>query len=399
MSVGVCIINRNGIALAADSAGTFTRDRMFYNSMNKVFSLSQKYTYGAITCGQTSIYNVSIDQILKEFRVFLDESEGLKDFFDIIEFFTEFIKQKNDYYKFKNSESVACCSIIKNYVYDYGNKIKCAIEADGDSKKIDTIIDELEASILNAPALENYDVSQYIEKEYQIQYAELVKGIVPELEKYTDQFNRLWKLITECFNRSFVSETQNRICILFAGYGLNDAFPKYVNIDVYTVVGGNLKYTIIERYEESNNNAKIVPLAQPDVVLTFCRGISDAFISFIPQKVESMINTRIAALSSSFTKEQNEAINNSFSSFKDEIIKAIGDSIQNENVEPILKSVQLIPLPEMAFLAESLVNITSLKRTFSLDGFQQTVGGPTDVAVISKGDGFIWIKNKKVYKA
>lgn len=399
MSVGVCIINRNGIALAADSAGTFTRDRMFYNSMNKVFSLSQKYTYGAITCGQTSIYNVSIDQILKEFRVFLDESEGLKDFFDIIEFFTEFIKQKNDYYKFKNSESVECCSIINNYVYDYGNKIKCAIKADGDSKKIDTIIDELEASILSAPALENYDVSQYIEKEYQIQYAEFVKGIVPELEKYTDQFNRLWKLITECFNRSFVSETQNRICILFAGYGLNDAFPKYVNIDVYTVVGGNLKYTIIERYEESNNNAKIVPLAQPDVVLTFCRGISDAFISFIPQKVESMINTRIAALSSSFSKEQNEAINNSFSSFKDEIIKAIWDSIQNENVEPILKSVQLIPLPEMAFLAESLVNITSLKRTFSLDGFQQTVGGPTDVAVISKGDGFIWIKNKKVYKA
>lgn len=37
MSVGVCIINRNGIALAADSAGTYTGNKMFYNSMNKVF--------------------------------------------------------------------------------------------------------------------------------------------------------------------------------------------------------------------------------------------------------------------------------------------------------------------------------------------------------------------------
>ena len=36
MSVGVCIINRNGIALAADSAGTYTGNKMFYNSMNKV---------------------------------------------------------------------------------------------------------------------------------------------------------------------------------------------------------------------------------------------------------------------------------------------------------------------------------------------------------------------------
>ena len=49
MSVGVCIINRNGIALAADSAGTYTGNKMFYNSMNKVFSISRKYVYGVIT--------------------------------------------------------------------------------------------------------------------------------------------------------------------------------------------------------------------------------------------------------------------------------------------------------------------------------------------------------------
>ena len=49
MSVGVCMINRNGIALAADSAGTVTENKMFYNSLNKVFSLSKKYVYGAIT--------------------------------------------------------------------------------------------------------------------------------------------------------------------------------------------------------------------------------------------------------------------------------------------------------------------------------------------------------------
>lgn len=68
--------------------------------------------------------------------------------------------------------------------------------------------------------------------------------------------------------------------------------------------------------------------------------------------------------------------------------------MQREYVNPILKSVQLIPLPEMAMLAENLVNITSLKRTFAIDGNQQTVGGPTDVAVMSKGDGFVWIKRK-----
>ena len=48
MSVGVCIINGNGIALAADSAGTISysgKNKMFYNSMNKVFNLSNKNSW------------------------------------------------------------------------------------------------------------------------------------------------------------------------------------------------------------------------------------------------------------------------------------------------------------------------------------------------------------------
>jgi len=46
-------------------------------------------------------------------------------------------------------------------------------------------------------------------------------------------------------------------------------------------------------------------------------------------------------------------------------------------------------------MAEALVNITSLKRKVSTD--QDTVGGPTDVAIISKVDGFVWIKRKHYF--
>lgn len=400
MSVGVCIINRNGIALAADSAGTFTGNRMFYNSMNKVFSLSKKYTYGAITCGNASLYSVSIDQVLKEFCVYSDEHDGVDDFFEITSMFQHFIEEKKDYYRFDNAELTDCISNIKDIIcnYNYGSRIKNIIEAGGSVSQIDEILDELEAEINNSPRIENYDVRQYIDEKYREQYKTIIQNLIPELEKHNDQFNRFWKLITETFNLSLIKETQNPIRLLFAGYGSCDAFPKYVIVDVYTVVGGKLKYTIREQFEESNNNAKIMPLGQGDVVLTFCRGISDAFISFIPLKVQEIISMKISGLSNSFTAEQNEMIMSSLLSCKEEISAAISDSIQNNNVNPIFESVQLIPLPEMAFLAESLVNITSLKRTFSLDGNQQTVGGPTDVAVLSKGDGFVWVKNKSIYR-
>jgi hypothetical protein len=47
-------------------------------------------------------------------------------------------------------------------------------------------------------------------------------------------------------------------------------------------------------------------------------------------------------------------------------------------------------------MAESLVNITKFKRRVSQQ--QETVGGPIDVVVITKGDGFVWIKRKYYFK-
>ena len=46
-------------------------------------------------------------------------------------------------------------------------------------------------------------------------------------------------------------------------------------------------------------------------------------------------------------------------------------------------------------MAESLVSLTSFKRRVTHD--PETVGGPIDVAVISKGDGFIWINRKHYF--
>ena len=397
MSVGVCIINRNGIALAADSAGTYTGNKMFYNSMNKVFSLSRKYVYGAITYGATTIYNVSIDQVLKEFRTYLDSREHISDFFEILPLFEAFINQNSSYYKFDLAEANHCNGLIKDLVVDWGNKIKTvATEVDAENK-ISEILNQLETVMRGSLKIDNYDVSAYIKTTYNDYFNMLIGMIVPELNNFPTQKECFWDYICNYFNLSLTNETNNYMGLFFACYGHCDAFPKFTHIELYRVVGGKIKYRLVENYEESNNHAQIVPLAQPDVILTFCKGISNRFINYIPQKVESIINSKIDALPDTFTIDQKNALKTSLSSSKAEIASAINTTIQNDNVKPILDSVQLIPLPEMGFLAESLVNITSLKRTFAIDGNQQTVGGPTDVAVMSKGDGFVWIKRKHYF--
>jgi len=48
-------------------------------------------------------------------------------------------------------------------------------------------------------------------------------------------------------------------------------------------------------------------------------------------------------------------------------------------------------------LAEALVHLTAFRAHMSADE-DETVGGPIDVAVISKGDGFVWVKKKDLLR-
>ena len=47
-------------------------------------------------------------------------------------------------------------------------------------------------------------------------------------------------------------------------------------------------------------------------------------------------------------------------------------------------------------MAETFVNLASFKRKVTME--PETVGGPIDVAIISKGDGFVWIKRKHYFE-
>jgi hypothetical protein len=64
-------------------------------------------------------------------------------------------------------------------------------------------------------------------------------------------------------------------------------------------------------------------------------------------------------------------------------------------VEPVVDTVENLPKSELAAMAESLVNLTSFRQRVTPD--TETVGGPIDVAVISRGDGFVWIKRKHYF--
>ena len=62
---------------------------------------------------------------------------------------------------------------------------------------------------------------------------------------------------------------------------------------------------------------------------------------------------------------------------------------------PLRRVVGILPNDELGDLAETLISIESLKERVTSP--EESVSGPIDVAVISKGDGFIWLKRKHYF--
>ena len=74
---------------------------------------------------------------------------------------------------------------------------------------------------------------------------------------------------------------------------------------------------------------------------------------------------------------------------------SLAEYLERNNWGPVMSVVEVLPKEELAEMAEALVNLTSFKLRVTPGA--ETVGGPIDVAVISKGDGLVWIKRKHYF--
>ena len=75
MTAEIAILNRNGVALAADSAVTVSGQggTKIYNSVNKLFALSKRAPVGVMIYGNSELTSVPWETIIKVYRRQLGE--------------------------------------------------------------------------------------------------------------------------------------------------------------------------------------------------------------------------------------------------------------------------------------------------------------------------------------
>ena len=410
MTAEIAIMNRSAIALAADSAVTVqTPDGpKIYNSANKLFRLSEIQPVGVMLYGSASFFDVPWETIIKEYRNNMgpERHDTLEDY---SENFLKFLQSNNGL--FPENEQLKVFEKTLNSYYSF---IKESISKDVDralqnknslteqdiikitSKRITTIHTTLikRSSLPNVPA----DHGKSILKTYGNLIDKVIDRVFEKLPIYKKDRNLLKNMSGLYFSKDFFPANTSGVVI--AGLGKKDIFPKLQSFIFETIFHGQLKYKKDNHHEINfETDSYISAFAQGEMVHTFMEGIdpglkrvNEKYLGDIFQKLPDVIAGAIKGL----PKEKKDVITSALRKVSESLYSDYHQRIekykQDNYVHPVISVVSILPKDELASMAESLVNLTMFKQKVSVGA--ETVGGPIDVAIISKGDGFVWIKRK-----
>ncbi|MCF8302252.1 MAG: hypothetical protein K9I94_03175 [Bacteroidales bacterium] len=418
MTAEVAILNREAVAIAADSASTGngqSRQKIF-SSANKIFSLSKYHPVGVMIYGNANFMGVPWETIIKIFRKKLRD----KKFDQLMQYGEEFIKfLKNESNLFPESEQEKYAKgCIYGYFLEIRNEvlktIEKTIEKEGNIEvnRIETIADEIISNNLKRwEAGEcNVDNKREVEKElsekYNKIYESALKDIFEKIPLSQKAKNSLSKIATNlflCFPEGISNSGISGVVI--TGFGEDEIFPSIISYSIEGIANNILKYkqTNFEQVDY-DKSAIINPFAQMEMVQTFINGISPLFYKLYNNLISETIDNYPRLIISKLVEDVEQDVEEDLikqlkkitNSNLREGIKKIDEIQYRHFIEPILKVVTFLPKNELAEMAESLVNLTCLRKKISMD--EETVGGPIDVAVISKGDGLIWIRRKHYFE-
>ncbi len=409
MTAEVSIMNKHGMSLAADSAITSGFDGVpkVYNSANKLFPLSNHHPIGFMVYGAASFMEIPWEVIIKSYR----DEVGDKTFDDVQDYFEDFLTFLNRDRRFKNEEIEdvivyrTFSDLLKRIITRVENQIEEAGEEVSDERKVAKWLEkevdqQMKGFIKEDPMIE----IEY--KPFEQKFFDTIQEIKDEyidFETSKTFSKRLCRLAYESVKNDFFSRGSTGFVI--AGYGEQEIFPHLLNYRLEGFVLGKLKYKQLKerkidyRQNQYDGTAVIEAFAQREMVDSFMVGVEP----HIEETMFNIIERVLAEYPDRIQKHLGIHLDkkqvNQLQKMGNELYSSIKDTLEDYQLrnylQPLLGIVRSLPKDELANMAEALMNLTSFKR--KLTRATESVGPPIDVAVISKGDGFVWVKRKSYY--
>ncbi|WP_157073556.1 hypothetical protein [Sphingomonas soli] len=403
MTAQVAIMNRVGVALAADSAvsvrpGVFA-DRKIYSSVDKLFILSNSEPVGVMINGRAEYLGMPVETLIKEFRdsKFSTPQRTVADyarrFFEFLgKQFPGTLQDARDY-----AATIAVYK-LQRLVKHAEELFEEAVES-GERPSFGHLLAEhcleevnagLEIARARAPliGITSSNLPQDI--------GEIVRHAIDRT--FESGFRELEAPMTELISLLMTRQIDSgeSAQFVFAGFGTEQRFPAIVATDCDGPLVGTHKVRFTDDgVIDDETPALIRPFAQVDMVNRLVDGVDETYSHFLTGAIGKALERYADYAMSKVSRRKPSAALRAELAILGELY--VGEILAGANVfrettyrRSLLEGVQFMPKSDLAALAKSIVNLQSIN---------ETVGGPIDVAVISKHDGFVWIERKHYFDA
>lgn len=417
MTALVGILNVRGAAIAADSAVTMTRDRnrKIANSANKMLRLSSAQPVSVMICGSGMFLGTPWDIIIRRYRQKRGQVSLPTVQASVNDFFAYMVSEKfffPDIY-----EKSFLIYSLNNYFQSLREDVPFVdINDEGMATNVRSIIREFKSEIKKSivsmdrlgkcPLFEDYTLEQFTKKASTI-VDEFIEDQVDDND-FTSYPIEVYQAIRDDLVAGLLCYVTTRsenegATLVFTGFGAEEEYPTLISVNVNEGFDRRVCYHIRDEdivHVSADKPVAICPFAQTDIMMSLLTGVNPRFnnvacerSSQMYMEFDRMLQERVCGeeLDEEFLGIlQGIKCSDLYYSFERFDKKLMGQSSKQW-----LKTLRDYDLQDMAQLAENLIAMTSLERhmTFREEG----VGGPIDLAIITKNNGFTWLSRKSWY--
>lgn len=384
MSSQVIVMNRHGLAMCSDSALTVpgqNGQESVYNNTRKIFLASRDIgfmSYNAVDhCG------LRLEVILKKFR---EQMRGTR-----MQTLSQCSRRFFTHVKgMRAPESSMSSFNFEQLVFDLAQKIS------GGGEIRETSLKTLMSEVKSKEVLFEVDGKEFFRENKQLLLDALGEDSEPRA------LSAFSELCREAVCRSYRSSCFSGI--VFAGYGKTQDFPCLEHWTLDGIYKGNLRFWLVDAKDlnkPGSESAYIIPFAQSDIADLVLTGFDYNIINRLKNNIRNFFN-KLAVDETDYNSTELEdkikldpSLTELQKSLGDMAEKIISQSVYQRHIN-FFNRISEVEKTELAEIGKALVKITAMRRMIDQD--VRTVGGPIDVSVITKSDGFVWLKRKHYFK-
>lgn len=387
MTCEIALLNRNAVALAADRAVTVGDGKKIFTDADKIFQLHPETPVAVMIYGCAEMMGVPWRVIVNSYASAL----GSRKFDTLKEYaqdFLRYVEKSRTFFPDERQRDWFIFTVESYWRNVFLNRLsgKSKKKRSKDHARVKRLLTQDHARWSRYPEMEHLGSAygREVIKTYAKELSNLKAKFLKENAMPEDAGPGLVATAEKMFSQKWFAP-EDRGFVVFAGLGEAEAFPGVIDFQIGSVAAGKLRYCQCDEGRITvQDSAFIAPFAQSNVIDLFYKGIAPE----IEERLYEMVGKTVASrLEASGIRVGRKAIQN----VQREIRKNLAKEIETAYSAPQVAALDPLGGDSLAEAAETLVSLTVLRKHLSMEE-QETVGGKVDVAVLSKGCGFRWVK-------